>query len=52
MARILSLDKIKDIGQNSPMLREVHDCVGLTLEDVCKAVEFTEPIKIRNIKAR
>lgn len=38
--------------QNIGMLGEVHDCVGLTLEDVCKVVEFTAPIRIRNIKDR
>jgi len=40
------------IEQNKSMLGEVHDCVGLILEDICKVVEFSEPIRIRNIKER
>lgn len=37
------------IAKNTGMLGEVRDCVGLTLEDVCKVVEFSKPIEIRNI---
>ena len=40
------------VAQNLSMLGEVHDCVGLTLEDVCRVVEFPESIQIRNITER
>ena len=37
------------IAENSEMLgSQIHDCVGLTLEDVCEKVEFDRPIQVRN----
>ena len=49
----MSLEEARQyIAQNQDMLGKVHDCVGLTLEDVCGVVEFSEPIRIRNIKER
>ena len=49
-AEPMTLDELKTyIAKNSGMLgSQIHDCVGLTLEDVCKKVEFDEPIQIRN----
>jgi len=49
----MTLDDVRNyITQNNAMLGEVHDCVGLTLEDACIEVEFSEPIQIRNMKTR
>ena len=52
-SKLMTLDEARRyIEENSQMLDEVHDCVGLTLEDVCKVINFSMPIKIRNIKER
>ncbi|MFA4960316.1 MAG: hypothetical protein WC548_01505 [Candidatus Pacearchaeota archaeon] len=46
----MTLDESRTyIAKNSKMLgSQIHDCVGLTLEDVCENVEFGEPIQVRN----
>jgi hypothetical protein len=45
----MTLDQARTyIAENSGMLGQIHDCVGLTLEDVCKKVEFGKPIQVRN----
>ena len=37
------------IVKNSKILgSQIHDCIGLILEDVCEKVEFDETIQIRN----
>jgi hypothetical protein len=39
------------VSQNTDMLGEVHDCIGLTLQDANDKREyFKEPIIIRNMK--
>jgi hypothetical protein len=45
----MTLDEARAyIAENSGMLgSQIHDCVGLTLEDVCNKVEFDEPIQVR-----
>lgn len=49
----MTLKKAREyIVKNPEMLGQIHDCVGLTLEDICKSVDFLKPIKIRNIKKR
>ena len=40
------------ISQNTGLLGEVHDCVGLALEDICGVADFSEPIQIRNLRQR
>lgn len=49
----MTLEEAREyIAQNSEMLGKVHDCVGLTLEDVCIVADFTKPIEVRNIGER
>ena len=50
----MSLKEARDFGaRNYIMLGEVHDCLGLTLEDACnQEVRFDSPVEIRNIRER
>jgi len=39
------------IERNKSGLGIMNDCVGLTLEDSLKTVEFTEPVRVRSFAA-
>jgi hypothetical protein len=46
----MTLDGARNlIVKNKNMLgSQIHDCIGLTLDDICESVEFDEPIQVRN----
>jgi len=47
----LTLDEArKYVEDNVRMLGEVHDCLGLRLEEKCEVAEFSAPIVVRNIE--
>jgi len=49
----LTLDEARQfVLDNVELLGEIHDCLGLTLEDRCedKSVCFDKPVEVRNAK--
>ena len=47
----MTLEQARDyIKVNTARLGEVHDCVGLTLEDACFNSDFAKPVEVRNMK--